>query len=83
MPNPAWTPPINGWRYPIEVTQPLAHHGPLAVRCRTERGFTLYQDTPDGRWSGCVVHHPNKHVEVFGPLNFCCRVLSSALKGNK
>jgi hypothetical protein len=74
--NPTWTPPINGWRYPI------------ADECRVESlpsTLKLYR-TLDERWYGQFVGNIESLrplVQVNGSQHLCCRVLDAALRGGK
>jgi hypothetical protein len=81
MKPPAWTPPINGWQYPIELEEDL-----LGTLCPTAQGIPdALLFLRNGKWE--LAYSPrartqplNRIWNVEGTLEFCCAVLEAALK---
>lgn len=75
---PEWTPPINGWQYPIG----RGGIGTFAeVRCRTAGNFELFHSR-HGDWCAHI-NVANGELDAYGTLDFCCAVLDAALKARK
>jgi hypothetical protein len=73
---PKWTPPINGWQYPIVDDCNVA---------KLPTTLKLYR-TINGHWYGQFLGSRERLiplVQTNGSLAFCCRVLSAALRGGK